>query len=39
MALFCLATSLDDLKEKLGNIVVGFNSNDEEIDQFFQDIY
>ncbi len=31
MALFCLATSLDDLKEKLGNIVVGFNSNDEEI--------
>jgi formate--tetrahydrofolate ligase len=31
MALFCLATSLDDLKEKLGNIVVGFNSKDEEI--------
>ena len=31
MALFCLATSLDDLKEKLGNIVIGYNSNDEEI--------
>ena len=31
MALFCLATSLDDLKEKLGNIVIGFNSKKEEI--------
>lgn len=29
MALFCLATSLDDLREKLGNIIVGVNSNDE----------
>lgn len=31
MALFCLADSLDDLKTKLGNIVVGYNSKDEEI--------
>lgn len=31
MALFCLATSLDDLWEKLGNIVIGINSNDEFI--------
>ena len=31
MALFCLATSLEDLKEKLGNIVVGYNSKKEEI--------
>lgn len=31
MALFCLATSLDDLKEKLGNIVIGFNSKKEEV--------
>ena len=31
MALFCLATSLDDLKVKLGNIVIGYNSMDEEI--------
>lgn len=29
MALFCLATSLDDLRERLGNIIVGVNSNDE----------
>lgn len=26
MALFCLASSLDDLRERLGNIVVGINS-------------
>lgn len=26
MALFCLATSLDDLRERLGNIIVGINS-------------
>ncbi len=26
MALFCLATSLDDLRKKLGNIIVGINS-------------
>lgn len=31
MALFCLATSLDDLRKKLGNIVIGVNSNDEFI--------
>lgn len=31
MALFCLANSLDDLKERLGNIVVGYNSNKEMI--------
>ena len=31
MALFCLATSLDDLKEKLGNIVIGYNSKHMEI--------
>ncbi len=27
MTLFCLATSLDDLREKLGNIVVGYNKD------------
>ncbi len=26
MALFCLATSLDDLRKKLGNIIIGVNS-------------
>lgn len=31
MALFCLATSLDDLKRRIGNIVIGYNSNHEEI--------
>ena len=31
MALFCLATSVDDLKEKIGNIVIGYNSSKEEI--------
>ena len=29
MALFCLATSLDDLRKRLGNIVVGENSKGE----------
>ena len=29
MALFCLAKDLDDLKMRLGNIVVGLNSKDE----------
>ena len=29
MALFTLATSLDDLREKLGRIVIGINSRDE----------
>ena len=31
MALFCLATSLDDLRAKLGNIIVGTNSKGEYI--------
>lgn len=31
MALFCLADSLDDLKKRLGNIVIGYNSNREFI--------
>ena len=31
MALFCLATSLDDLKRRLGNIIIGTNSKDEFI--------
>ncbi|MFM7212241.1 MAG: formate--tetrahydrofolate ligase, partial [Actinomycetota bacterium] len=31
MAIFCLATSLDDLKERLGNIVVGYNRAKEPI--------
>jgi formate--tetrahydrofolate ligase len=31
MAIFCLATSLQDLKRRLGNIVIGSNFNDEEI--------
>ena len=29
MALFCLATSLDDLRERLGNIIIGINSKKE----------
>lgn len=31
MAIFCLATDLDNLKERLGNILVGYNSNNEPI--------
>ena len=31
MALFCLAESLDDLKTRLGNIIVGYNSKKEEV--------
>ncbi|MBO6244160.1 MAG: formate--tetrahydrofolate ligase, partial [Clostridia bacterium] len=31
MAILCLAENLDDLKEKLGNILVGYNKNDEPI--------
>ncbi len=27
MAIFCLASSLDDLRRRLGNIVIGYNSN------------
>lgn len=30
MAIFCLATSLDDLKERLGNIVVGLTRGDKK---------
>ena len=29
MALFCLATSLQNLRERLGNIVIGVNSKNE----------
>lgn len=31
MAILCLAEDLEDLKDKLGNIVVGFDGNDEPI--------
>ncbi len=31
MSIFCLATSLDDLKRRIGNIVIGYNSKHEEI--------
>ena len=31
MALFCLATDIDDLKNRLSKIIVGFNSKDEPI--------
>ncbi len=31
MALFCLATSMDDLRRRLGNIIIGYNSLDEAI--------
>ncbi len=31
MAIFCLATSLDDLKERLGNIIVAYNTAKEPI--------
>ncbi len=31
MAIFCLATSLNNLKERLGNILVGYNSKNEPI--------
>ena len=31
MAIFCLATSLDDLKQRLGNIIVGYNREKEPI--------
>lgn len=31
MALLCLANDLDDLREKIGNIVIGFNANNEMI--------
>lgn len=31
MALFCLANSLDNLKERLGNIIIGYNTYDKPI--------
>lgn len=31
MAIFCLATSIKDLKERLGNIVIGYNSSQKAI--------
>ena len=31
MALFCLATSLNDLKRRLGNIVIGINEDDKYV--------
>lgn len=31
MAIFCLATSLDDLRRRLGNIVIGYNSKGDAI--------
>ncbi|MBR6033856.1 MAG: formate--tetrahydrofolate ligase [Clostridia bacterium] len=31
MAIFCLATDIDDLKKRLGNILVGYNSKNEPI--------
>ena len=31
MAIFCLATSLQDLKERLGNIIIGYNEDDEPV--------
>ena len=31
MAIFCLATSITDLKERLGRIVVGYTRNDEPV--------
>ena len=31
MAIFCLATDINDLKERLGNIVIGYNKKEEPI--------
>jgi formate--tetrahydrofolate ligase len=31
MAIFCLATSLEDLKEKLGNIVIGYTTDQKPV--------
>ena len=31
MAIFCLATDINDLKERLGNIIIGYNSKKEPI--------
>ena len=38
MALFCLADSLDDLRERLGNIIVGTNSKKEYIYEEINDL-
>ena len=37
MAIFCLASSLEDLKERLGNIIVGYNEGDKPI--FARDLH
>ena len=31
MAIFCLATNLDDLKRRLGNIIIGYNEDNEPV--------
>lgn len=31
MAIFCLATDINDLKERLGNIIIGYNSKEEPV--------
>ena len=31
MAIFCLATSIEDLKRRLGNIVIGYNEEDKPV--------
>lgn len=31
MAIFCLSNSLDELKEKLGNIIIGYNGKNEPV--------
>lgn len=31
MAIFCLATNLDDLQVRLGNIIIGYNSNNDPV--------
>ena len=31
MAIFCLATDLDDLKTRLGNIIIGYNGNNDPV--------
>ncbi len=31
MAIFCLAKDIDDLKERLGNIIIGYNSKEEPV--------
>ena len=31
MAVFCLASDLDDLQERVGNIVIGYTKNNEPV--------